>query len=78
MRSETGRWTLEEVRDGSGTLREVRDGLGYRRGGPGWVLEVRDVSRHPQGSPGRVGGPLGRSETVSLTLREVPDGSGEP
>ena len=81
-RSETGRGTLWEVRDG---LVDPQGGLG-RVGGPtgrsgtgretleaGW-----DGSEDTLGSSGWVGGPLERSKIGRGTIPEVRDGSGDP
>ena len=79
-RSETGRRTLLDVRDGSG---DPLGGAGWMGGnsgrsmpGQGTLVEVRDESEDPRGGPERVGGTTGMSGTDQQTLREVRDGSG--
>ena len=70
-RSETGRGTLEEVRDGLGDPRGSQGWNVDLAGGPVWV-------RGPLGGPGQVGGPSWRFGTGRGTLGEVLDGSEAP
>ena len=76
--SETGRGTLEEVRDrlldswiGPGWVGVPRESLGR-------VGELRDGMEGPRGDPGWVGGPSGRSKSGRGTLGKVRNGLGDP